>query len=36
MTKDEKKLWESKKKAEELGVFDELKKIHKSIHKKSK
>ncbi len=36
MTKDEKKLEELYKKAEKMGLFDELKKIHKSLHKRSR
>lgn len=33
MTKDEKRLWESRKKAEKLGVFDEIKRIRKTFRK---
>ena len=36
MTADEKKLAKSLKKAEKLGVFEDMKKIHESLHKKSK
>ncbi len=36
MTDDEKRLWESRKKAEELGVFDELKKIREAYRKERK
>lgn len=35
MTSEE-KLEKSMKRAEKLGVFKELKKIHQSMHKKSK
>jgi len=35
MTKEEKKLAESYKRAEKLGVFKDLKKIYKSLHEKS-
>lgn len=34
--KDEMRLWKSRKNAEELGVFDEAKRIHKMLRKKSK
>ena len=33
MTKDEKRLWATRKKAERLGVFDEIKQIRKSLRK---
>ncbi len=36
MTKSEKRLEESTRKAEKLGVFIELKKIHQGMHKRLK
>jgi len=36
MTKNEEKLEKSIRKAEKLGVFTELRRIHKNLHKKSK
>ena len=36
MTKEEKKLQYLYKKAEKIGLFDELKKIQKDMHKRSK
>jgi len=36
MTKAEKRLEKSMKKAEKLGVFKEMKQLHRALHKKLK